>query len=141
MEINREIFKRRNKRSNEILIIYLKNIHRIRSKTPRAKIRKKLFSCKRPFQCLNRIRSRFAQRLQVIESEKKSSQRNENKNGLDANDILFNVKLVQNILNQVENKINNIQKKNKELSNKNKDIESQFISIIQSNERKNKELK
>ena len=70
----------------------------------------------------------------LIESEKKSSQRNENKNGLDANDILFNVKLVQNILNQIENKINNIQKKNKELSNKNKDIESQFISIIQSNE-------
>ena len=102
MEINREIFKRRNKRSNEILIIYLKNINRIRSKTPKAKIIKKLFSCKRPFQCLNRIRSRFAQRLQVIESEKKSSQRNENKNCLDANDILFNVKLVQNILNQVE---------------------------------------
>ena len=53
-------------------------------------------------------------RLQGIEPERKPNQRNENKNGLDANDILNNVKMVQNISNQVENKINNIQKKEKE---------------------------
>ena len=51
-------------------------------------------------------------RLQGIEPEKKP-QRND-KNGLDANEILNNVKMVQNISNQVENKINNIQKKEKE---------------------------
>jgi len=53
-------------------------------------------------------------RLQGIEPERKPSQKNENKNGLDANDILNNVKMVQNISNQVENKINNIHKKEKE---------------------------
>ena len=51
-------------------------------------------------------------RLQGLEPEKKP-QRND-KNGLDANEILNNVKMVQNISNQVENKINNIQKKEKE---------------------------
>ncbi len=51
-------------------------------------------------------------RLQGVEPERKP-QRND-KNGLDANEILNNVKMVQNISNQVENKINNIQKKEKE---------------------------
>ena len=51
-------------------------------------------------------------RLQGVEPEKKP-QRND-KNGLDANEILNNVKMVQNISNQVENKINNIQKKEKD---------------------------
>ena len=51
-------------------------------------------------------------RLQGVEPERKT-QRND-KNGLDANEILNNVKMVQNISNQVENKINNIQKKEKE---------------------------
>ena len=46
-------------------------------------------------------------RLQGIEPEKKP--RKNDKNGLDANEILNNVKMVQNISNQVENKINNIQ--------------------------------
>ena len=51
-------------------------------------------------------------RLQGVEPERKP-QRND-KNGLDANEILNNVKMVQNISNQVENKINNIQKKEKD---------------------------
>ncbi len=51
-------------------------------------------------------------RLQGIEPEKKP--RKQDKNGLDADEILNNVKMVQNITNQVENKINNIQKKEKE---------------------------
>jgi katanin p60 ATPase-containing subunit A1 len=47
-------------------------------------------------------------RLQGVEPEKKP--RKSDKNGLDANEILNNVKMVQNISNQVEKKINNIQK-------------------------------
>ena len=49
-------------------------------------------------------------RLQGIEPEKKP--RKTDKNGLDANEILNNVKMVQNISNQVEKKISNIQKNN-----------------------------
>ena len=49
-------------------------------------------------------------RLQGVEPEKKP--RKSDKNGLDANEILNNVKMVQNISNQVEKKINNIQKSN-----------------------------
>ena len=49
-------------------------------------------------------------RLQGVEPEKKP--RKSDKNGLDANEILNNVKMVQNISNQVEKKINNIQKNN-----------------------------
>ena len=49
-------------------------------------------------------------RLQGIEPEKKP--RKNDKNGLDANEILNNVKMIQNISNQVEKKINNIQKNN-----------------------------
>ncbi len=49
-------------------------------------------------------------RLQGVEPERK--QRKNDKNGLDANEILNNVKMVQNISNQVEKKINNIQKNN-----------------------------
>ena len=49
-------------------------------------------------------------RLQGVEPEKKP--RKSEKNGLDANEILNNVKMVQNISNQVEKKINNIQKNN-----------------------------
>ena len=49
-------------------------------------------------------------RLQGGEPEKKPKKND--KNGLDANEILNNVKMVQNISNQVENKINNIQKNN-----------------------------
>ena len=49
-------------------------------------------------------------RLQGVEPEKKP--RKTDKNGLDANEILNNVKMVQNISNQVEKKINNIQKSN-----------------------------
>ena len=49
-------------------------------------------------------------RLQGVEPEKKPKKND--KNGLDANDILNNVKMVQNISNQVEKKINNIQKNN-----------------------------
>ena len=49
-------------------------------------------------------------RLQGVEPEKKP--RKTDKNGLDANEILNNVKMVQNISNQVEKKINNIQKNN-----------------------------
>ena len=47
-------------------------------------------------------------RLQGVEPEKKP--RKPDKNILDANEILNNVKMVQNISNQVEKKINNIQK-------------------------------
>ena len=43
-------------------------------------------------------------RLQGVEPEKKP--RKSDKNGLDANEILNNVKMVQNISNQVEKKIN-----------------------------------
>ena len=60
-------------------------------------------------------------RLQGIEPEKKP--RKQDKNGLDADEILNNVKMVQNITNQVENKINNIQnnmKKNNDLDLKQK---------------------
>ena len=46
-------------------------------------------------------------RLQGVEPEKKPKKNY--KNGLDANDILNNVKMVQNIRDQVEKKINNIQ--------------------------------
>ena len=49
-------------------------------------------------------------RLQGGEPEKKPKKND--KNSLDANEILNNVKMVQNISNQVENKINNIQKNN-----------------------------
>ena len=49
-------------------------------------------------------------RLQGVEPEKKP--RKSDKNGLNANEILNNVKMVQNISNQVEKKINNIQKNN-----------------------------
>ena len=49
-------------------------------------------------------------RLQGVEPEKKP--RKTDKNGLDANEILNNVKMVQNISNQVEKKITNIQKNN-----------------------------
>ena len=49
-------------------------------------------------------------RLQGVEPEKKPKKTD--KNGLDANEILNNVKMVQNISNQVERKINNIQKNN-----------------------------
>ena len=49
-------------------------------------------------------------RLQGVEPEKKP--RKNEKNGLDANEILNNVKMVQNISSQVEKKINNIQKNN-----------------------------
>ena len=49
-------------------------------------------------------------RLQGVEPEKKP--RKTDKNGLDANEILNNVKMVQNISNQVEKKISNIQKNN-----------------------------
>ena len=49
-------------------------------------------------------------RLQGVEPEKKP--RKSDKNGLYANEILNNVKMVQNISNQVEKKINNIQKNN-----------------------------
>jgi katanin p60 ATPase-containing subunit A1 len=49
-------------------------------------------------------------RLQGVEPEKKPKR--SDKNGLDANEILNNVKMVQNISNQVEKKINNIQKNN-----------------------------
>ena len=49
-------------------------------------------------------------RLQGIEPEKKP--RKNDKNGLDANEILNNVKMIQNISNQVEKKINKIQKNN-----------------------------
>ena len=60
-------------------------------------------------------------RLQGIEPEKKP--RKQDKNGLDADEILNNVKMVQNITNQVENKINNIQnnmKKNNDIDLKQK---------------------
>ena len=49
-------------------------------------------------------------RLQGKEPEKKPKK--VDKNGSDANEILNNVKMIQNITNQVENKINNIQKNN-----------------------------
>ena len=49
-------------------------------------------------------------RLQGIEPEKKPKK--VDKNGSDANEILNNVKMIQNISNQVENKIKNIQKNN-----------------------------
>ena len=49
-------------------------------------------------------------RIQGVEPEKKP--RKNEKNGLDANEILNNVKMVQNISSQVEKKINNIQKNN-----------------------------
>ena len=55
-------------------------------------------------------------RLQGVEPEKKP--RRSDKNGLDANEILNNVKMVQNISNQVEKKINNIQKNNDNDRNK-----------------------
>ena len=50
-------------------------------------------------------------RLQGVEPEKKPKKND--KNGLDANDILNNVKMVQNISDQVEKKINNIQNDNR----------------------------
>ena len=49
-------------------------------------------------------------RLQGKEPVKKPKK--VDKNGSDANEILNNVKMIQNITNQVENKINNIQKNN-----------------------------
>ena len=51
-------------------------------------------------------------RLQGVEPEKKPKK--SDKNGLDANDILNNVKMVQNISDQVEKKINNIQNDNRQ---------------------------
>ena len=51
-------------------------------------------------------------RLQGVEPEKKPKKND--KNGLDANDILNNVKMVQNISDQVEKKINNIQNDNRQ---------------------------
>ena len=51
-------------------------------------------------------------RLQGVEPEKKQPARKNDKNDFDAQDILNNVKMVQNISSQVENKINNIQKNN-----------------------------
>lgn len=51
-------------------------------------------------------------RLQGVEPEKKPKKND--KNGLDANDILNNVKMVQNISDQVERKINNIQNDNRQ---------------------------
>ena len=63
-------------------------------------------------------------RLQGIEPEKR--QRKNDKNGLDANEILNNVKMVQNITNQVENKINNIQNNYQ----KNNDNEKQRKNVM-----------
>jgi len=51
-------------------------------------------------------------RLQGVEPEKKPKK--SDKNGLDANDILNNVKMVKNISDQVEKKINNIQNDNRQ---------------------------
>ena len=61
-------------------------------------------------------------RLQGIEPEKKP--RKQDKNGLDADEILNNVKMVQNITNQVENKINNIQNNMKK--NNDQDLKQKF---------------
>ena len=68
-------------------------------------------------------------RLQGKEPEKKP--RKIDKNGSEANEILNNVKMIQNISSQVENKINNIQKISNQVDNKinniqkNNDIEKQ----------------
>ena len=61
-------------------------------------------------------------RLQGIEPEKKP--RKQDKNGLDADEILNNVKMVQNITNQVENKINNIQNNMKK--NNDQDLKQKY---------------
>jgi len=74
-------------------VIYLKIYIESGQKNKEQKLKKKWFSSKRFIQCKNRKRLRYAQILQEIEPEKKSSQRNENKNDLDANDILNNVKM------------------------------------------------
>ena len=69
-------------------------------------------------------------RLQGKEPEKKP--RKVDKNGSDVNDILNNVKMVQNISSQVENKINNIQK-NSEIEKRKRISKNEDTSVNNNN--------
>ena len=69
-------------------------------------------------------------RLQGKEPEKKP--RKVDKNGSDVNEILNNVKMVQNISSQVENKINNIQK-NSEIEKRKRISKTEDTSVNNNN--------